>query len=502
MAFNITKLVSAIKKTFGTKVAGSDTDPQFFSSLQALPNPDPILRKLGLAETVYASIMCDAHVIGDVRSIRGEFRDMDWRIVTWAEEDAKAQEARDLCQKWMQGISPNKVADWDEIMWQMTSAIFKGYFVHELVWDYWNGYIVPVQILDRPNRRILFDHDAEPLLVTRQNPTGKHIDEPYRFAISRHMASITNPYGQALLSACFWPWSFKTGGWKMFVKYCERHGLPWPVAKFGKGSSDKDINDLGEAMQAMVDSGYALIPDDSSVELLIANHSGSGLPQENLINLANREMSKALTSQAMVAELQGTGARAASDTAKQRQSLVNKSDRGIAASTFAKIFRWITDFNFGEDVPSPELEFFKTEAAGKDRAETYKTAAEMGARPSKKAMLEELNIPIAIDDEDALLPQSSVATANFAAADGNLKIATNDFSLDAASAADDAIEVGILEPIARMLAQAEKDGKTLTDVQDDLIKIVGQMDNSDLITLTRKALEYAFVKGYADDNNE
>jgi hypothetical protein len=115
-------------------------------------------------------------------------------------------------------------------------------------------------------------------------------------------------------------------------------------------------------------------------------------------------MSKALTGQAMVAELQGVGSRAASETAKSRQAEINDADRDICVGSMGEIFRWITLFNFGNGVAPPSIEFYKPEKAGKDRAETYQTAANMGARPSRSAMLEELGIPQAESDDDALLP--------------------------------------------------------------------------------------------------
>lgn len=109
MVLDIKRLVRSVRGVFGQQAAAADTDPYFFGRLHMLPNPDPVLRAMGVADTVYASIMADAHVIGEIRSIRGEFRGMDYRVVTWAEDDAKAQQARDLCERWMQGFRPNEI---------------------------------------------------------------------------------------------------------------------------------------------------------------------------------------------------------------------------------------------------------------------------------------------------------------------------------------------------------------------------------------------------------
>ena len=127
-------IIQGVKAWTGKPMATPETDPAgIIGILNAMPNPDPILRHLGEAETVYASIMADAHVMGEVRSVRGSFRSHQWRIVAGQEDDARSQAAAELCTTWLQKTSPNNVADWLEVMWQMSSAIFTGYRVQEIV---------------------------------------------------------------------------------------------------------------------------------------------------------------------------------------------------------------------------------------------------------------------------------------------------------------------------------------------------------------------------------
>lgn len=533
---NYKGLIRSVKGWLGKPVATPETDPNgFFGNLAVLPNPDPILRAMGQADRVYASIMADAHVVGDIRSMRGEFRSYKYRVVTGQEDDPRAEQARELCAAFLANVRPNQVADWMEVMWQMNSAVLTGYKPHEPVWEtaqshhpVLNGKLLPMQLLDRPTRRYKFDAHGNPLLISSGNWTGAPI-EPYQVIMSRHMATLENPYGQALLSSCFWPWTFKTGGWRFFVKYCERHGIPWPIGRYPSGTLDKDIDALAEALESMLESGYAVLQEGNGVELLVPNASGTQLPQENLIDRANREMSKALTSQAMTSELQEVGSRAANVVAADRQSMVNAADRDIPAESMSELFRWITLFNFGPEVAPPNLEFFKQEAAGKDRAETYDLARQMGAKPSKRALLEELDIPLAEDDDDALLPDSAMAPApapagapaaapSPAPAPGDpavafsanqlqalagwtfakqLGLTENEATELAASAADEAIESAIFEPVARMLQQYEAEGKTLQQFRDDLGDMVGDLDDTALREVIERALQVAILRGAA-----
>ena len=509
-------LIQGVKGWLGKPIATAETDPErFFASLASLPNPDPILRQMGKADAVYRTIMQDAHVIGEIRSIRGSFRSHEYRVVVGSDDDPKSAAALELCQAWMESGPPNAVADWMEVMWQMCSCILTGYKAHELVWGYnAAGNLVPTEVADRPERRILFDSAANPLLVSKAKPLGAPV-EPYQFAISRHMATTDNPYGMALLSSCFWPWTFKTGGWRYFVKYCERHGLPWPVGRYPQGTSEQDQDTLADALGSMVESGYLVVQEGTGIELLVPQGGSGSTPQQALISLANREMSKALTSQAMIGEQLEVGSKAAADTAQVRQNSVHDSDRDIAASSMSQIFRWITLFNLGEGVAPPTLEFFKQENAGKERAETYEIARKSGAKPSRKAMLIELGIPEAEDDSDALLPDAQPAAApklptekpklelvNFSAVPGYTfaKAAgmTDDEALQLATdAADQVIEDNMIAPIAQMLAEFEASGKTLLEFSNALQDMVGQMDDKGLRDVLDRALSYSMLRGAA-----
>lgn len=527
-------LIKTLKGWLGKPIAGPETDPlRFFGTMYALPNPDPILREMGQAERVYQSIMSDPHVLGDMRSIRGNFRSHDYRVVSGDEGNSQAEAARQLCEDWLQRTRPNEMVDWLEVMWQMSSAFASGYRVHEMVLDAVDSHWLPTLVMDRPNRRVRFNTHGEPLLISIGNPLGAPV-EPHQLVISRHMPTLDNPYGVATLSSCFWAWTFKTGGWRFFLKYCERHGLPWPIARYPAGTSNEDQDKLAEALQNMIESAYAVVPDGTGIELLVPTSSGSNLPQRDLIDLCNIEMSKALTGQSMVGELRGVGARAASETALKRQESIDDSVRDIAGQSMDFIFRWITLFNLGDGIAPPTLEFYRRGTGGKDRAETYEVAKRIGANPSKRAFLEEMGIPSANGPDDMLVStppaspsQPPVGGASAAASGPAIQARTEpndgktgdsivnlsslpglqfaraagmseDEAIQLASqAADQAIEAHMIAPIARMLARYESDGRTLAEFHADLQGMVGVMDDTALREVLDRALSFSMLHGAA-----
>lgn len=498
-----------IKAIAGKHVAGAESDPNFFAQLPYLPNPDPILRRMDGGEAVFESILSDAVVRGELRSMRGIFRNLKYRLNVGAEGDARAEEARQLCMAWMQHLQPNEVSDWQDVMWQMMNgSLLRGFKVHELVWGRWRGYQVPVEVLDRRNGRFKFNYGGSLLLLSKGNSVNGDPTDPLQFVVSRHEASLENPYGVSLLAACFWPWTFKTGGWRYFVKYCERHGLPWPVARYPQGTQDEDIDALAQALQDMLENAYAVLPDGTGVELLEAKASGSALPQESLILLANKEIARALTGQSSVGDQGSVGSRAANETAFKRQEHIHQADRSIPTASFNRIFRLITQVNFGDDVAAPTIEFFNDDAAGIERAQVYEKAVELGADPSAEAFLEEMNIPKATGPADVLRLRSAASLAatspDKAGSSFGMRFAAaadvvNDAAVaqEAAAVANEVVAQTVFEPALALLDRFEREGKSLAEFEAELGALVGTQDQEALREMAQSAVRLSYLQGVA-----
>lgn len=484
------------------ELAGHLTDPSFLNGFEILPNPDYVLRKAGKTSEVYNSILSDAHVTGEVQAMRSSLRRFDYRITSGDIDDAKANAAADLCNEWVQK-KPNEHSSWRDMFWQFASASLFGMRVHELVYASDNGFILPT-IKDRSNSRFKWHKNGGLRLLTKSSGwDGVEVDMRY-FIVSTHNSSCENPYGQALLSSCFWPYTFKNGGWRFFVKFCERHGLPWPVGRYPLGASDKEQIALLEAMMRMTEDGAAAIPEGSAIELLTAQASGK-LSQQALIELCNREISKALTAQAMTAEIHDVGARSASEIGRERELGVNDSHRDIAADAMNTILRYITDINFGEEVVAPKFEFYKEEVAGKERAEVYEIASRLTNNVSRSAMLKELNIPEAAGDEDMLTVRDA-ATPDFSQAQFshvmNFKSqdAMEEHAQIAIDAADEVIGTEFIDTIKLMLEQHDSEGKTLSEFKSSLEKLLPELSVDELSSVLTQAMQLSMAEGLSNDD--
>lgn len=487
-----------------TSFTGPQSDPDLFGTLEMLPNPDQIMRKMGKTEQVFASIKQDSHIKGLIRPIRADVRRMNYRLKSGDEEHPKAEAALDLCKFYMNNVKPNATTDWKELFWQFTETALYGFRVHELVWDVLDGYQLPCEINDRPNRRFGFDADAALYFITKNNRKGELADMNY-FVVSQHMATMQNPYGEALFSSCFWWWTFKNGGVKFLYQYCERHGLPWPIARYPEGTQEPEINELEKAIQHMIGNGYAVVQDGTGVEILETKGGSGDLPQERLILLANREMSMAITSQSMVgnaAEVGGT--MAASTTAKDEKDQVSDGDRDIAIASMNQIFRKITDVNIGTDVPSPVLEFYTDNKGTKERAEVYQIATQVSDQVSKKGFHDEMGIPVAEDENDILKAAAPVAPTAFSRGQvaNNYNYATPAVSVDydtaATNAIDQYVENKLLEPAQALLQEYIKEGKSVEAYRDAVTTLLIEADDSLLQDVVSNALAVSSLEGIND----
>lgn len=393
------------------EIAGRNTDPRFFAMLAMLPNPDPILRRAGKSEDVFDAIQSDAHVIGELRSIKTDLQRFKHRLVPGGPSRADKR-AFELCQAILDR-QPAAYTTWLDVIWNISQSVFRGMSIHEIVWEKSGDVIVPAELLDRPKRRFSFNGQGELRVLTREQPLFGIPAEQLYFLVDRHMPSYDNPYGVALFSSCYWPYVFKHGGFRWFVKFCERFGIPFPVGKYAVGSQKEVIDALEKALENLIEAGYAALEDGGSIEILETKVSGGKLAQHQLIETCNAEMSKALTSQTLATEQTGgNGSRAASQTHHDRAAGVNEGTRESNTKTLNELWSLITRINFGPGVNPPKSMFPGDSDATLDRANVYKVFIDSDGRPSRKAMAEELGITLADPSDPADAMQAPKPAVN------------------------------------------------------------------------------------------
>lgn len=475
------------------KLAPHTSDPNFIQMLQVLPNPDVILRKLSSTQQIFDDIMSDAHVIGEVRSIRAGLLSYEWKLQQGGESSADIA-AYELCQKIFEK-KPAPGLRWNDITWTMAQAVFKGFSVHQVNWKKEGTFLVPEEIKDWKQERFIFDIENQLKVLTKDERIEGEETDPRKWLITRHMASYSNPYGVALMSSCFWPYTFKHSGYKYFVKFCEKYGMPWALGKYKPGIDDNlQEQKLADQLADMVEDAVGAFPDTTEIELTSQSVSGE-LVHERLIRLSNAEMSKALTSQTLATEINGNGSRAAAETHRGREQSTNESDREMIQDTYNQLLELVTALNFPPGTRPPTFIFYKEEEARKEWVEVFKEARNFMEIPKKFAH-DRMQIPMA-EKGDEILPMGSGQPSEFnkPIASGNAEFTQSNSEV---SELDKIIEQDWIAPTYDMLKQYEEDGKTIQEFQVALKKLYTELDDQGVEEIYRQLTQYSFAKGISN----
>ena len=355
--------------SLGVQVTRIENDPDFIYALPYVLNPDPTLARLGYSQTipVYEMLAEDAHIAGIIQRMYAGLIRFESHVQPGGLRKVDKLAAA-LCEKILdRPPSPN--FGWNELFFKMYEAVLYGFDLKEIVWDYSGKYLMPVELVDVPRRRVLFSPYGLPLIRTRGNFLGEPLHRN-NYLLTRHRHTVDNPYGFAALSSCYWLVNFKRMVMEYYVKFIERHGSPWAIGKYPPGTNAEGIDTILNQLSNMLDSACAAVPDNVAVEFMEAKSSGEKMIHSGFIDVVNSELSKAILSSTLGVEITDQGSRAAATTHLEAENVVTEAHRKLVSSTMNRLFRLVTDFNFGEKVRSPYFEFYEESEANKTTAET------------------------------------------------------------------------------------------------------------------------------------
>ncbi len=355
--------------SLGVQVTRIENDPDFIYALPYVLNPDPTLVRLGYSQTipVYEMLAEDAHIAGIIQRMYAGLIRFEAHVQPGGLRKVDKLAAA-LCEKILdRPPSPN--FGWNELFFKMYEAVLYGFDLKEIVWDYSGKYLMPVELVDVPRRRVLFSPYGLPLIRTRGNFLGEPLHRN-NYLLTRHRHTVDNPYGFAALSSCYWLVNFKRMVMEYYVKFIERHGSPWAIGKYPPGTNAEGIDTILNQLSNMLDSACAAVPDNVAVEFMEAKSSGEKMIHSGFIDVVNSELSKAILSSTLGVEITDQGSRAAATTHLEAENVVTEAHRKLVSSTMNRLFRLVTDFNFGEKVRSPYFEFYEESEANKTTAET------------------------------------------------------------------------------------------------------------------------------------
>jgi phage gp29-like protein len=390
-----------VNLTGGNQFATRDRANEFIRLLRTLPDPDPVLKKMGKGITALQDLLTDAHM-ESVWSVRcSSASGAEWFMAAGG-EGRREQEAADVF-----GAELAKL-DIPRIIEEMMDAVAYGYAPLEVLWKRNNDRWGIGNIVGKPPQWFEFNQENR-LVFKTKGGTVEEVPEN-RFLLVQHRPTYANPYGDKVFSKCFWPATFKKNGWRWWTVFTEKYGGAFVTGEYANNTSEQTKAELLTALEKMVSDAVAIFPEGSKITITsAADKSGSNSVHNAYIAMTNAEISKAVLGQTLTTEIGDKGSYAAAQAHNEVREDLAAADRRRIAAAFNRLASVYTFYNFGSEVVPPQFTFAQDEDLQTDRAERDTKLYGMGWRPKKSYISREYEIP----EEDFEMQEPSAAASGF-----------------------------------------------------------------------------------------
>lgn len=317
-----------------------------FSALgQVLPNPDPILRAAGRSIKTYREIARDSHVGACIRRRKAAVSALHWAVDRGQAPARVASAITDML----------GALDMDAAIRQILEAPQYGYAPMEVDWVATPQGLRVRELVALPPEWFCFDPDGVLRFKSRASPVLGELLPERKFLCPRQDATYANPYGLPDLALCYWPTVFMRGGKRFWLNFAEKYGSTFMIGKLPRGVAVEERQKLLDELEALVQNGVAVIPDDGSVAPLeSAGKTASADLYERLVLYCRGEISivQTGTNQTIEASANKASAHAGMDVAGD----LRDADAEIVAATLNQLIRWTVELNWpGAAAPSFSL---------------------------------------------------------------------------------------------------------------------------------------------------
>lgn len=464
--------MSMLLQIMATRSAYSYENP-----FEMLPNPDEILSKNNKTIEEYSKLKYDAHVYSCIQSRKSAVLSLEWELNRGGKETQES--------KFIKGIFDN--LDLRNIISEMLDAPLLGFKPMEIYWKEENGYIVPGDIKGKPPHWFTFDSFNLLRFRSKDAPIGTLVPQK-KFLLLQSEATYDNPYGEAVLTKCFYPVIFKKGGLKLWALFTEKYGMPYMHGKLLAGSTQGDIEDFMLKLTNLRQDGVIVTEEETEIDLKESNRTSSADIYRGLLHFCNAEISKAILSQTLTTEQGDTGSYAMSQTHLQVRKDVVDNDKKLVEYAINKLIEWTIDLNFANPQDYPRFLLYEEEDVDKSLADRDAALVPVlqnsGLKYSKKYMMAAYNLQE--DDLDESQQPKQAAFKEFEFEDTGLEKLSEIGNEDFRKAFD-----LILQPVLKMISK----GRSFEDIQDKIVEIFPKLNTDQIEELIAKGILLSSVGG-------
>jgi phage gp29-like protein len=237
------------------------------------------------------------------------------------------------------------------LVFELMGALLPGFSVTEIVWG--KGGKTIEGFVGIPQQHFTFTGSRSPLLVTTDNPSGIELPRS-KFIHHRYSARSGDATRGGLIRPLAWLHCFQTlAGVKDLLRFVERYGMPFLVAKVNQQAWDQDRNRIKYLIQNFGSDGGAVFTDAVTTELLqAANNQGD--VYFRLLEYFGAAITKVVLGQTATS---GDAAGLSKGQAQEnvREDLLAADAAGVDATITARLIRNWVQYNHGPNAPVPRI---------------------------------------------------------------------------------------------------------------------------------------------------
>lgn len=397
--FKFPKMTFSIKKdkTIFDEYASANDAAGMYNLTGKLPNPDIILRKTGKGLDALKELKSNYQVGTCIESRKAGVTSKKWRLNKGNCSDKQYQFFEEIF----------KIIDVHKLIEDILEAPLFGFCPIEISYEKDTGYVFPIKLTAKPQKWFYFNSEGEFFFNSKKNSKGLLIESQNpKFILPRHRADFENPYGECLLSRCFWNVVFINGGMEFWLKFMEKYGTPWAIGKYDRSMNEQEQKDLLKMLKRMVQDAVAVIPNDGSVELINASDkSGSNAIFQSFVTKCENNISKVILGQTLTTDIGSTGSYAASSTHQEVRADLIQNDVRLCENSINEFIRKASGLNFN-DTEYPVFEIYDDEEIDQTIAERDNKVQSLGVKFTKKYIqktygYEDDDFEIITDDKDS-----------------------------------------------------------------------------------------------------
>lgn len=293
-----TARIAALQNEYLTGHLDGLTPARLARTLRAADNGDLVAQHRLFADMEER----DAHLQAEMSKRKLALLGLDWSIVP----PRNATAAEKAHAEWLTEVLTDAVDPLEDLILALMEGVGHGFAPVELEWRNEGGELLP-SFHPRPQEWFQLDRNRREIRLRDQSADGAAL-AAFGWCFHTHGKAKTG-YAQrlGLYRTLVWPFLYKSYAVGDFAEFLEIYGLPMIVGKYYSGASNEEKASLLRAVTSLGHDARAIMPAEMDIEIQECSSSGSRSVHLEMVDWAERSISKSILGQTMSAEAKAGG---------------------------------------------------------------------------------------------------------------------------------------------------------------------------------------------------